>query len=253
LERTLIADARDPVPDELRAHLASCAQCEARMKALARARAAYTAAQPAASFAKAVTARAAVTRVGPRPWLQRASWLSAALAAAAMAALGLRAVLPPAQSVDANAIRYKGARAEFEVFVKHGQETARPLRSGEALTAGDQLAFAYSLTQPQHLMLLGVDDAGTVTRYYPQGPLERSAALPAGARHQLPLGIDLDGRRGQERLVAFFSSTPLSEVAVRQALRSALTLGRARGQGVRDLGELTIEGTTQISVWFDKP
>jgi hypothetical protein len=50
-------------------------------------------------------------------------------------------------------------------------------------------------------LLLGIDDTGAITRYFPADG-ETSATLPAGARVQLPVAIELDHHRGQERIVA---------------------------------------------------
>jgi len=95
--------------------------------------------------------------------------------------------------------------------------------------------------------------AGTVTQYLPKGPPANGTALPAGGPQQLPVGIELDGRRGQERLVALFSNEPLTEARAHLALRSALVLARAQGRGIPELGELALPEVNQVSVWFEKP
>ena len=255
LERLLVDDPGDAVPPDGRAHLASCRHCAERLGALARARAEYAALRPAARFASAVLAQTSQTAqtaqsAAParQPTWQGLRW-PAAVALAALAALALRPALSPSERADQ--IRYKGAPAQLQVYVRHAGET-RALRAGEALSEGDQLAFTYTLPQPQHLLLFGIDDEGTISRYFPEPRLAPTAVLPAGSARQLPVGIQLDARRGRERLVALFSATPLEEARARAALSAELRALRARGGGIADLRELSLPAT-QFSVWFEKP
>jgi hypothetical protein len=251
LERLLVDDARDSVPPELRAHLSGCERCSHRMRRLGRARAEYAAARPAARFAQRVAATAAARRE-PSRWLQlRRPSVAVTVAAVLAAAIAVLAVQPLAAPHEPDAIRYKGSTVELQVYVRRGAQT-RALRAGEALSAGDQLAFAYSLAQPRHLLLFGIDDAGTISRYFPDAALAPNAVLPAGSGRQLPVGIELDARRGQERLVALFSDAALDEARARAALGAALRQARARGRGVAELGELALPAE-QVSVWFEKP
>jgi hypothetical protein len=257
LERLSVDDPRDPVPPEPRAHLASCRHCAERLQALESARAEYMALRPAARFASAVWAQQAVQAApsaraalppAKQPVWQRWRWPSA-VALAALAILAVRPALAPSERADQ--IRYKGASAQLQVYVRHAGET-RALRTGEALSEGDQLAFTYTLAQPQHLLLFGIDDEGTISRYFPEPTLAPSAVLPAGGARQLPVGIQLDSRRGRERLVALFSATPLEEAHARAALSAELRALRARGAGIAELRELSLPAT-QFSVWFEKP
>ena len=171
------------------------------------------------------------------------------LAAACATALMVIAARPALVVPVAPAIRFKGEAALLQTYVRRGAET-RVLRSGEALYAGDQLAFKYTLAQPRHCLLLGIDDAGTITRYFPEATLAPVAVLPAGVR-TLPIGIELDAHKGQERLVALFSETPLDEQRVRSALSAAFRAARARSAGLEHLGDLDLPAR-QISVWFHK-
>jgi hypothetical protein len=252
LERLLVDDPRDALAPDARAHLSACAPCAARMQAIVLARGEYAAGQPAAQFARAVAERAAARQDAPSVlrWPAR-RWAAgcAALAAAAVIALALRGALSPS---GPDAIRYKGPAAALQVYVRSGAQM-HALRQGEGLRAGDQLAFTYTLSQPQHLLLYGIDDAGTVTRYFPDPALAPAGTtLPAGVTRQLPIGIELDARRGRERLVALFSPAPLDEARARAALAAALQAARTRGDGIAELGELSLPAA-QASVWFDKP
>ncbi len=244
LERMVANDPRDAIAPELRAHLASCEQCTHRLRGIERARGAYAATRPAERFAAAVAARAAGRAPAKSRWLRLRAPVAAAIAAAALIAVVVG-------SRDPNEIRYKGPTAQLQFYVKHDART-RLVSAGDTLAAGDQLAFTYSLTQPQHLLLFGIDDAGTITRYFPEPALAPSTVLPAGVARQLPVGIELDARRGQERLIALFSSTPLDEARARDALGAALRAARERGGGIADVRDLPLPAT-QVSVWFTKP
>lgn len=250
LERLSADDPRDTVPSDARAHLASCGSCAERLCAIERARTEYAARRPAARFASEVLAQAARTATpAKQPAWPRLRWPAAAIAFAALVVLTLRPAPAPREREDQ--IRYKGAPPQLQVYVRHEGET-RALRAGEALSEGDQLAFTYTLSQPQHLLLFGIDDEGTISRYFPEPTLAPTAVLPAGSARQLPVGIQLDARRGRERLVALFSAAPIEEAHARAALSAELRALRARGEGIADLSDLSLPAT-QFSVWFEKP
>jgi hypothetical protein len=102
------------------------------------------------------------------------------------------------------------------------------------------------------LLLLGIDDAGTITRYFPDGNIVQSSALAAGAGRQLPVGVELDARPGRERLIALFSAAPLDEVSARAALAAAWRTARAQGKDNSQPFQLALPAE-QISLWIDKP
>ncbi len=189
------------------------------------------------AFARQVAARRSEKRQARR-WFGPAALFVAA--AAALLLVWLR---------SEPAIRYKGGHS-FQVFVQqHGAPEL--LADGQALAAGDQLAFAYSLSEPRYLLLLSIDDTGEITKYYPVDAASESPLRPA-ARAPLSVGVELDAHRGEERLVALFSREPLDEARVRDALRAALQEARAHGPGIANMGALALHAE-QTSVWFRKP
>jgi len=220
----LVARPDAPEHEGPRSHLAGCESCRARRQALEAERARFAAGRDARSFAAAAAERARKLPASvppPAPVRARAPvWPRAALAlgACALAAGLLLGWLPRPSEPDPNAVRLKGG-ARLELFVKRGS-AAVPLRDGAALAPGDRVGFVYSLPAPRHLLLLGIDDTGAITRYFPADG-HASAALPAGARVQLPVAVELDQHRGQERIVALFSTEPLDETNARVALLSA--------------------------------
>jgi hypothetical protein len=244
LEQLVADDPRAPVPPVLRVHIADCDRCSVRRLALEAARSRYLAARPPEEFAQKVAARAVASApVSPvrRHPLQVIAPALGALALTAAVLLWLRPVGIPA------AIHWKGA-ATLEVIARHAG-SQHQLRDGDALAPGDQLAFAYALERPKHLLLLGVDDAGQITRYF-----GTNSPLAATSRAQLPVGIELDASRGNERLYAFFSDAVLDEAQVRSALLRVLASARTRGQGVAALREIDLPAVAaQRTLWFRKP
>lgn len=236
LEALLADTAHAP---ELRAHLAVCEHCSARVRNMEGSRAAFLREHSASDFARKVMA----ARPPRRP---RYVWAAAVGGALTLAAAVLLMLREPREA----AIRYRGAAVSMQAYVQHGTGV-HVLHDGEVLAGGTQLAFAYTLSEPQHLLLFGIDDAGAITRYFPDGSIAQSSALPAGAKRQLPVGIELDARRGQERLIALFSAEPLDQDTARGALESAWRQMRERGKGISEPFELELRAK-QISLWFEK-
>jgi hypothetical protein len=221
-----------PVTPEVRGHVDGCPVCRERVESMKSARASYLAAHPAPAFAAAVMQRAGVRRPGRRPWFVMTG--SLALAGVALAVLVLRPRPPE--------VRVKGG-VPFEAFARRADRTWR-VSDGERLRAGDRLAFTCVLPDERRLLLLGIDDAGAITRY------DAGARLPRG-RSELPVGIELDARPGEEKLFAFFFATAAPEEgAVRAALSAALASARRAGLG---LGQVDVSGFGDHgSLWYRK-
>jgi hypothetical protein len=229
------------------AHVLSCDVCTTRRRSIETARAALLARVPAEDFARSTLACAAAaersTSAGQARRAKVLRWrvTGGVLAVAAACLLWIQRPVPVAHD---EVIRFKGGAA-LEVFVKRGASVAT-MRDGDALASGDQLGFVYTLAEPRHLLLLSIDDAGEISRYYPADAGSRP--LPAGARVQLALAVELDAHRGEERLVALFSDTPPDENAARRALGAAFQ----RAGSPSKLGAIDMPAQ-QSSVWFRKP
>jgi hypothetical protein len=236
LEELLAGSLRDA---KLRGHVDACAECTARLSAMNEARAAFVGHRDPTSFARLVADRGGL-RKQKTSLLRRAGF---GLAAAAIVLLGARLAMP-----EPAAVRFKGP-ANLEVFVHRNGQT-QPVENGQALAAGDQLAFVYTLAEAQSLLLLSIDESGAVTRYFPSE--SGAAVLSPAARAQLPVGIELDAHHGEERLFALFSRAPIDEPRAREALRQALRDARARGVGIAGMTRPELPAQ-QSSVWFRKP
>jgi len=222
--------------DEPPAHAASCGDCAVRAAAIAEARARYLAAHPADELVRAVRERVKRRRAGrfaPRGTI--AVGLACALAAGA-----LLIAWPRAEEL---AIRTRGPTVALFTYVRRGGETF-VASEGQALRPGDRLSFVYAAPDARRLLLLGIDDSGTISRYAAAAPL-------TPGRGQLPVGLRLDARRGEERLVAVFGRVEPDERAVRAALADALAAAREEGGGVGDMRlDLSDDHAT---FWFRKP
>lgn len=234
----------------LRVHVGGCDRCGTRKRAMEASKARFLATHPPPDFARAISERAAAEEAAPkrsRP-LWRSPMLLVPLAIAIAA--GVAAAFWFAQSPELAEER-PSAGVALLVIARHGNQT-RPLRDGDALAAGDQLAFEYALVRPQHALLLSIDDAGGIKRYFPAEGATESLLAPT-ARAQLPVGVEVDAGKGEERLYAFFSDTELDEAAARAELVRALAATRAiRGGGIPTLDEVDLPAE-KVSVWFRKP
>jgi hypothetical protein len=214
--------------------LATCLACKRRFAAIESGREAYLDAFPPGEFARQVVARAeraarteaaGAARGGRRP--DRRRWL-AGLGGLALA-LGVVALFVATRPADE--IRLKGVT--WQVVAKRGERTWL-LDEGAALQPGDRLAFSYGLPSDRSFLLLGVDDAGHVSRYGGDGPPLR-LARGAGS---LPFAVELDERAGQERLFGIFSIDPIDGATAKRALEAAFARAHAERRAVAsaDLG-----------------
>jgi len=216
-------------------HATGCRQCAARVAAIAQARARYLEAHPPDELIRAARLRAQRRRAGR---LTSPGTIAVGLACA----LAAGALLVAWPRGDAPAIRTRGAAVALVTHVMRGGETF-VAGDGETLRPGDRLSFAYAAPDARRLLLLGIDDSGTIARY-------AAGETLAPGRGQLPVGLRLDARRGEERLIAVFGRGEPDEEAVRAALAGALAAARQRGGSV---GDMRVDLPDTVTLWFRKP
>ncbi len=103
-------------------------------------------------------------------------------------------------------------------------------------------------TGHDHLVLLGMDGTGTVSRYVPVGG-EVSAPFQPGQAAPLADSLLLDDAPGPEVFVALLSDAPLLVEDLEQALHDAAGEGASRGLLSADLDALA----PQVHVyWVEK-
>jgi hypothetical protein len=247
LEKLVADDPHAPIHPALWVHVASCDHCTTRKRALEAVRARYLMEYPAANFAQLVLARAAQPEPTPRRTSNALRVVLIATLLLIAPALGVFWFVSNSQPMPLHTAGGVG----FEVFVKRAGTTL-PVSDGAHLASLDRLTFAYALDRARYLLLLGIDEHGTVTRYFPADDAP-ATVLSASPRRQLPIhGEFVVQQPGDQRLFALFSDVALDEDEARGTLARALSAARGRGVGISGLGRVDLPAQ-QISVWFRTP
>lgn len=231
-DRYLGGELAQSATSALELHVSACADCDARLRQLQAARAAFSlqgeadwealqarlrapvpggARQPAPVPGRPSGLRARMQR-WPRPLY--VAWASAAVALCAVVALSVFPPDPDDGLGTAAGLRSKGAtRLSFHVL--HGQRV-REGAPGERLSPGDRVRFSVRVERPAYVTVLALDGAGHANVYYPPG--ERAARVSPGSLFHLPASVALDNVLGPERWVALFCEVPAPLEPMRAAL-----------------------------------
>lgn len=206
---------------EMRAHLPSCARCQARYER----RLLLARLDPAAEPAEDRLARGLGFSARPRRSPGALRWSAFALAAATAI------VLLVGTRVEEPQPRGGSVRPALLVYRVTGAGAAP---SGERIQAGDELAFAYSNPSGRRFLLIyGEDEHGHVYWFHPGWPTGGAppsavAARPGAGPHELPEAVRhrFEGRR--LRVTAVFTDERLGVGAFERDGR-ALPEPAARG------------------------
>jgi hypothetical protein len=171
------------------------------------------------------------------------AWIASALAMAACVAVVLT-VRGPAPST-----RIKGgAGMTVRVAGSAGQRNAA-VDGLERLAPGERLRVGVQQGEHRYLLVLSIDDAGTVSSLYPEsGSSLRVDGRDRAATTYLPDSLELTGA-GTEVIVVVLSDDPIDVAASRQAAQDAYR--RAKGD-LRRLPRLDLPGE-QFTRAFAKP
>ncbi len=91
---------------------------------------------------------------------------------------------------------------------------------------GESIQFLYSCSDKNYLILLGIDENGKVSIYFPDAH-DSSIALQKGADIPLPQSIRLDEYIGKELFIAFFSDKRLHVPDIRDQVLTAFNDARS--------------------------
>jgi hypothetical protein len=217
LERLVADDLAGGDRQAVSLHVDGCPHCQGEVARLRADIDSFTREVPFSAFAARQRARHERPARGSR-W-RLAFPLGLGLAAATAAVLFV-AVPHPA---DDGYVGIKGAGVALTFAVREGTSLRLGV-PGEVVTSGTVVQLSYDAGRHGRLALLGVDGAGRVTVYYPEGG-DELAPLPAGPKGAFPFSLTLDGTPGVERFVAVFGDAATSLAAVRSAMPAALTTG----------------------------
>jgi anti-sigma factor RsiW len=208
IERYLSGELEPDARAELEAHVASSAVDRERLEA-ARAVVAMFEALPVPDLS-------VMPEPANRPWSRM---LGLVAAAAAVASVGLWAG-SASDSEGLGGSRLKGTGLTLEVFV--AGEPPRQLASGAEVLPGDKLGFRVRAAQDGHLLVLGLDEAGSVYPCLPARPGDAVAHARSDAAVDVQAAVVLDAVLGTEQLVAVHCETPQAWSAVAAAVRAGL-------------------------------
>jgi hypothetical protein len=217
------------------AHLAACAPCTAARAALEADRQAFLAQVDVPTLAADARVRATA---GPRPrpaarpgWSWTRLWAPLAIAGGLGAAALALVPFGPGPGV-----RTKGAGFSLAASVQPRGAApgtgARP-HAGEPLHAGDHLQLEIATDDAGYLIVAAVDARGTVSTYFPPGPV---AERVDRGRAPLRTAVELDDTAGREIIVGLLCADPLPTARALEAVGAAVT----RAGGSADVGAVDL-------------
>ena len=141
-----------------------------------------------------------------------------AVAAAALLAIGLSDSGGPGPGGPVGGeFTVRGTAVDMAVVTADG-------RSSGSIHAGDRLMFEATPREDGHLLVLGVDGAGSVYPWHPSGDAAASVPVTAKTSVKPAVGLQVDATPGDERIVALLCAEPVRYADVRGALASAAEL-----------------------------
>lgn len=208
IDRHLAADLGDDDAAAVRAHLAACDACRDRVAAAEAIVPQFEALAP--------PDLSVVAEPANRPF----RWASVvAVAAAALVGVGAWVAASPTED---DGIRLKGSGLELEVFVDG--TPPRKLLPGDEVVPGDRLGFRAKAAKDGHLVVLGVDETGSVYPCHPSRPAPPTAHAASSEPVDLKAAVVLDAVLGTERMVALHCPDAFEWSAAAKALETWASL-----------------------------
>jgi hypothetical protein len=235
------------------AHLATCAECRARLRAFDDEQRRFEQEISFDRFAAGVERAARGEATAERRRQQRRAvnrgWFYPMAALAAGIAIMVTFVPRPGSGPGrehGNRIK-GGAGITIRVAGADGQRTAR-VDGTEPLARGERLRVGYYPDAHRYLLSLSIDEHGEVSPLYPESGA--SLELPKGSptTRYLPDSLELTGS-GMERIIVVLSDRPIDVEDARRAARAAFERG---GGDVSRMPALGLAGE-EFSRTFSKP
>jgi len=212
--------------EKIRAHLSSCSECASFLKELDSFKLEFSSTHSRQGILALVKARSEKDTLEKLQWwrsypiLTRGLLLGTGLASA----LIIVAVFIPllhrnTDSEKKASIIVKGPEISLSYLV---MENGKPIlaRPGRILHPKDRIQFRLSAPRGGFVHIVGVDEAGSVTVYFPL-PGVKPEPYPGGSGRPVPGSIILDDTLGKERVFVLFCEDPIPRASLAHKVTNA--------------------------------
>lgn len=209
---------------QVREHVSGCSTCSAFLQELESFKEQFASTHSREGILASVRQRADKDSVEVSSWWSRLFvaphsliW-SASLVALLM--LGLLFIYQNhGDDTDGSYTRIKGAEISLSYLVA---ENGKPVlaKPGRILHPRDRIQFRLTAPRGGYVHIVGVDEAGTVTVYFPL-PGVAPELYPGGSARPVPGSIILDDTLGKERVFVLICAGPIPREALVQKVLSA--------------------------------
>jgi hypothetical protein len=205
--------------EKIDSHIGDCPECSRLLAELSRTKEEFEASHDRKAFLAKVTARAGESdgREQSRPdpwwrWLLRPAAL-APLAASIILLILAISLLPSNESGE----RTKGKEIELGFYLLQG-DTPRVASENERLHPKDRIQFRLTAPAGGYVHIVGIDEAGMVSVYFPR-PGDAPEAFPGGAGRPVPGSVILDDTLGRERVFVLICDRPMGRARLDRQLK----------------------------------
>jgi hypothetical protein len=232
LRRLRAGELPDPEATPLRAHVATCVECQRVGQGLEEEQTRFEATLPFERFEAGVRDVLHESRgEGSRP---RVNGLLAAVAATVLLAVVVRPFLAPE---SANRLKGSGASVDLRVGGAAAQRAVFPGET-ETLLPEERVRLGYTPGPYAFLLAVSLDDTGEFTPLYVSEEQRSLRVEPGESRRWLPDSVAFTGT-GDERVMVLLSHEPLEVQAVEE---KALRAWEQAGHQVSGMKPLSFEG-----------
>ena len=237
LEAYFLEGADSKTFETLKPHINACTDCEDVLRDLETERDAFLQRYPFSRFSAESDAKR-------RPlWKRALEWLPAPRTfGASLALTGLAGVLVltlwQKQPAEPTILVKGGVGLSFYAATGTNAKVEAG-KDGMTLPEGSQIQFVYSNENNPYLLLVGVEEDGTITAYFPadaSAPTAESATASTGSRVKLSQGLRWEPKSASERFYAVFSQQPVLIDEIRKAVAEV----SARGKTVEQTPKLPL-------------